>query len=237
MKLSGRHVIVLGGSSGIGYAVARSARDAGAEVTIASRSRRRVERAAAGIPGSRGTPCDMRDEEQVKRLFEEARSVDHVVVTAAEIGVGPVSSIGIEHMQRNFHSRVWGSFFVAKHAAPKLNAEGSITLMSGIAAWRALPGEAAGAASVGAIEAFARALAVELAPIRVNALCPGLVDTTLLGGVLGDHRDAVVKHFTDKLLVKRIGKPEDVADAALFLMTNGYITGTTLHIDGGHRLV
>jgi NAD(P)-dependent dehydrogenase (short-subunit alcohol dehydrogenase family) len=237
MELSGRHVVVLGGSSGIGYAVAQSAREAGAEVTIASRSRERLQRAAAGIPGIHILPCDMRDEEQVRRLFAESGSIDHVVVTAAEVSIGPVLEARKDDVRRNFDSRVWGSISVAKHAVHRLTEQGSITLMSGVAAWRGLPGEAVGAASVGAIEALARALAVELAPIRVNALCPGLVDTTLLDEVLGGHRDAVVQSFAEKLLVKRIGAPEEIAHAALFLMTNGYVTGTTLHIDGGHLLV
>ncbi|NKY58335.1 SDR family oxidoreductase [Nocardia flavorosea] len=237
MDLSGQRVVVLGGSSGIGHAIAREARKSGAEVTIASRNELRLERAASDIPGSRFQVCDMRDERQVERLFEESDPIDHVVVTAAEVGVGPVSGLRKDDVQCNFDSRVWGSFFVAKHAASRLPEHGSITLMSGIAAWRGLPGEAVGAASVGAVEAFARALAVELAPRRVNTLCPGLVDTPLLDHVLGDEREAVVRHFTEKLPAGRIGTPDEIADAALFLMRNRYVTGTTLHIDGGHLLV
>ncbi|MEU5994645.1 SDR family oxidoreductase [Spirillospora sp. NPDC047418] len=237
MGLAGCSVVVLGGSSGIGLATARSALAAGAEVTIASRSRERLAQTAADLPGSRAVPCDMRDENQVKGLFAAVGRIDHLVITAAEVGIGPALEVEKADVQCNFDTRVWGSFFAAKHAAPRMTAGGSITLMSGVAAWRGLPGEAVGAASVGAIEAFGRALAVELAPIRVNTLCPGLVDTTLLDEVLGDQRNSIVQHFAEKLLVGRIGKPAEIAHAALFLMTNGYVTGTTLHIDGGHLLV
>ncbi len=221
----------------MGHAIAKAAGEAGAEVTIASRSKDRLERAARDIPGCRTVTCDMQDEEDVRRLLTEPERVDHVVVTAAEVAFSPLSAVEGKDLQSTFNSRVWGSFFVAKHAAPRLPAGGSITLMSGIAAWRGLPGEAVGAASVGAVEATARALAVELAPVRVNALCPGLIDTPLLHDLLGDQHDAVVAHYSEKLLVKRIGRPEEIAEAALFLMTNGYVTGTTLHIDGGHLLV
>lgn len=237
MELTGSHIVVLGGSSGMGHAIAKAARDAGADVTIAGRSMERLERAAETVPGCRIARCDMQDEEQVRQLLSEPDRIDHVIVTAAEVAMSPLADVVKKEAQATFDSRVWGSFFVAKHAGPRLPAGGSITLMSGIAAWRGLPGEAVGAASVGAIEATARALAVELAPVRVNALCPGLVDTPLLHELLGDRHEAVIAHFSEKLLVKRIGRPEEIAEAALFLMTNGYVTGTTLHIDGGHLLV
>lgn len=237
MKLADRHVVVLGGSSGIGHAIAKAARDAGADVTIASRSPERLARAADGIPGCRTARCDMREEEDVRRLLTTPDRIDHVVVTAAEIAYGPVAEMAVEDARAGFDSRVWGSYFVARHAGPRLPPDGSITLMSGIAALRGMPGEAVGAASLGAVEAFARALAVEMAPVRVNTLCPGLVDTPLLTAVLGDRRDAVFQHFAEKLPVKRIGRPEDIAEAAMFLMTNGFVTGTTLRVDGGHVLV
>lgn len=237
MKLAGSHVVVLGGSSGMGFAIAKAARAAGADVTIASRSRDRLEQAADSIPGCRAVRCDMQDEEEVRQLLATPERVDHVVVTAAEVVLTPVAQAAPRDTQRVIGSRIWGSLFVAKHAGPRMPVGGSITFMSGIAAWRGLPGEAVGAASLGAVEALARALAVELAPVRVNALCPGLIDTPLLHHLLGDQHGAVIAQVSDRLPVKRIGRPEEIAQAALFLMTNGYVTGTTLRIDGGHVLV
>jgi NAD(P)-dependent dehydrogenase (short-subunit alcohol dehydrogenase family) len=134
-------------------------------------------------------------------------------------------------------TRFWGALYAAKYAAPKMERGGSITLMSGTAAVRPLPGASVATASCGAVEAFARALALDLAPIRVNAIQPGLIDTPLIGELMGDRREAMIAQEAARLPVRRVGKPEDVADAVLFLMRNGYVTGITLTVDGGRLLL
>jgi NAD(P)-dependent dehydrogenase (short-subunit alcohol dehydrogenase family) len=134
-------------------------------------------------------------------------------------------------------TRFWGALYAAKYGAPKMNGSGSITFMSGTAAQRPIGGMSVASASCGAVEAFARALAVDLAPIRVNTIQPGFVDTPLLDEFLGAQRAEILAAAAARLPVRRIGQPEDIADAVLFLMKNGYVTGITLTIDGGGLLV
>jgi NAD(P)-dependent dehydrogenase (short-subunit alcohol dehydrogenase family) len=134
-------------------------------------------------------------------------------------------------------TRFLGALYAAKYSAPKIRAGGSITFMSGTAARRPLAGISAVSASCGAVEAFARALAVDLAPIRVNTIQPGFVDTPLLDEVLGSQKTEILAAAAARLPVKRIGRADEVADAVLFLMKNGYVTGITLTIDGGGLLV
>ncbi len=114
---------------------------------------------------------------------------------------------------------------------------GSITFMSGTSAWKPRPGGAVGSASCGAIEAFGRSLAIDLAPIRVNTIAPGFIDTPLIDALVGEHKAALLEREVARQPVKRVGTPEDIADAVLFLMKNGYVTGITLTVDGGRMLI
>ncbi|QIN84613.1 SDR family oxidoreductase [Rubrobacter tropicus] len=236
-KLDGSMVMVIGGSSGIGLACAEAARDAGASVVIAGRSPEKLGRAKAQIGADvRTLVADVTDEASVRDLFGRVERVDHLLVAAAETAAVGVVEAEETDVRPTLDIRVWGGFFAAKHAAPAMHG-GSITFMSGTSSHRPYPGAAMVAASGGAIEAFARALALELAPIRVNTICAGFVDTPLLDAYYGDERDEAVRELTARLPVGRIGTPEDIADGAMFLMGNGFVTGTVLHIDGGKLLV
>jgi NAD(P)-dependent dehydrogenase (short-subunit alcohol dehydrogenase family) len=238
MTLEGAAVIVVGGSSGIGLATARAARAQGARVTIAGRSRERLERARAQLGGEVGAVAlDVSEDAGVQALFEGAGRVDHVLLTAGSVVLAPRLQPALEALRPALEDRFWGAVRVAKHAAPHMGAGGSITFTSGSAGQRPAPGTALDSASCGAVEALARALALDLAPVRVNALCPGYVDTPLLRGALGARADEVLAGVASALPARRIGRPEDVAHAALFLMTNGYVTGISLPVDGGQRLV
>jgi NAD(P)-dependent dehydrogenase (short-subunit alcohol dehydrogenase family) len=134
-------------------------------------------------------------------------------------------------------TKLLGPWLVAKHAGPRLNPTGSITFTSGIAAYRPGPGASMIAAANGALEALARALALELAPIRVNVLSPGWVDTPIWDTIAGDNKTERLAAMAKRLPVGRIGQPTDIAEGFIALMRNGFITGTLLHVDGGHRLV
>ena len=229
--------MVVGGSSGIGLACAEAARDAGASVVIAGRSPEKLGRAKAQIGADvRTLVADVTDEASVRDLFGRVERVDHLLVAAAETAAVGVVEAEEFDVRPTLDIRVWGGFFAAKHAAPAMNG-GSITFMSGTSAHRPYPGAAMVAASGGAVEAFARALALELAPVRVNTICAGFVDTPLLDAYYGDERDEAVRELAARLPVGRIGTPEDIADGAMFLMGNGFVTGTVLHIDGGKLLV
>lgn len=232
--LSGSAVVVVGGTSGIGLAIAQAAHREGARVTVASRNPERADPGA--LEGLAVERCDMSVPADVARLFDAADELDHVVVTGAEMEHGAVLEADLSLVERNFRSRFWGSVLIVRAAAPKLSEGGSITLTSGNAVTKAFPGEAFPGASAGAVEALARTLAVELAPIRVNVLCPGFIDTPLMD-FLGDDRDAILQGVAaERMPVGRIGTADDIAHAAHFLMTNGYVTGLSLLVDGGYNL-
>ena len=237
-RLDGSTVVVIGGSCGIGLACAGAAHDAGASVVIAGRSTEKLSRAQARLGGSvRAVAADVTDEAFVRNLFEKVERVDHLLIAAAETAAVGVAEAEEAEVRPTLNIRVWGGFFAAKHAAPVMAESGSITFMSGTSAHRPYPGAAMVAASGGAIEAFARALALELAPVRVNTICAGFVDTPLLDTYYGDGRDEAVRELAARLPVGRIGTPEDIADAFMFLVGNGFVTGTVLHMDGGKLLV
>lgn len=237
MQLEGKQVVVLGGSSGIGLATARLASQAGAKVTITGRSEEKLRQAAAQLGEVQFVVGNVADETAVRGIFEKMDTVDHVFFAAGGLGGGGrIIDTDIQDLRPAIDERLWGSVYVAKYAAPRMSG-GSITFMSGLFSSRPVSGVAVIAAAVGAVESMTRALALELAPIRVNALVPGFIDTPLLQAGFGERRDAVVADVASQLPTKRIGAAQEVAQAALFLMTNEFMTGEVLHIDGGGRLV
>jgi NAD(P)-dependent dehydrogenase (short-subunit alcohol dehydrogenase family) len=233
MSLKDQTVVILGGSSGIGLATAKAALAEGARVTITGRSRERLERARTVLETDvRTVALDVTDEAGTRNLFASFDRVDHVFITAGAVTFDPKLAPETTSMREAIEMRFLGALYAAKYAATKMSGGGSITFMSGTAAIRPLPGASVATASCGAVEAFARSLAVDLAPIRVNTIQPGLVDTPFLD-VLGDKRDAIIEEYSRRLPVRRPGRPEEIADAVLFLMKNGFVTGITLRVDGG----
>jgi len=233
MSLKDQTVVILGGSSGIGLATAKAALVEGAKVIITGRSRDRLEQARTSLEADlRTVALDVTDEAGTRTLFTGFDHVDHVFITAGTVAFDPKLVPDSASMRAAIDMRFLGALYAAKYAATKMGAGGSITFMSGTTALRPLPGASVATASCGAVEAFARSLAVDLAPIRVNTIQPGLVDTPFLD-VLGDQRHAIVEDYSRRLPVKRPGRPEEIADAVLFLMKNGFVTGITLTIDGG----
>ena len=175
---------------------------------------------------------DVADGPGTQGLFTALERVDHVFITAGAVLFDPKLGTELEAVRPALDTRFWGAFNAAKFAATKMGAGGSITFMSGAAAIRPIRGASVATASCAAVEAFARALAVDLAPIRVNAIQPGLIDTPFLD-TLGERRNAFIAEYSKRLPVGRPGRPEEVADAVLFLMKNGFVTGITLTVDGG----
>jgi NAD(P)-dependent dehydrogenase (short-subunit alcohol dehydrogenase family) len=229
-------VVVVGGTSGIGLAVAQGAALAGAHVTAVGRSEERA-RAAAGSLGAGVAvrTLDMSDEAAVQSFFGTMTSVDHLVVTAGALGFGKIVDTDMAAIRSAFDNRFWGAYHSVRYAVPLMPATGSITLFSGNLAVKPAPGASVVSAAVGAVEAFGRALALELKPIRVNTVRSGAVDTPLLRS--RPDYDGFAERLSSSLPVGRIGAPEDLAHAVLFLMTNPYTTGTVLQVDGGALII
>ena len=185
----------------------------------------------------RGVLADVEEEASVEAAFVEIGSFNHVFISAQDAATAPLVETTKDKLRPTLDSKIWGALHIIKYAVPRMPETGSITFISGLAGRRGYPGFAvAGAANAG-IEAVARNLAVEFAPIRFNTLCAGVIDTPMLDRVFGNERSQIVEAIATKLPVKRIGSPEEVADGVLFLMGNGFITGTTLLMDGGDALV
>lgn len=234
-------VVVIGGSSGMGLAVARHCLADGARVVIAGRSRQRLEAASAELghpPALTAVPADITNQAQLQRLFEQVGSLTHLVVTAADLPYGPVATLTQDSMMRAVRSKITGPLTAAQLAAPRMPAHGSITYTSGIAAYRPMPGGALAAITNGALESMVRALALELAPIRVNAVSPGWVDTPIWDNLAAPEvKQARLAEMAGRLPGGRIGQPEDIANTIAFLLGDSLVTGTVLHAEAGQLLV
>ncbi len=239
MSLAQKTVIVIGGSSGMGLATAKAALAQGADVTVTGRTQEWLDTARAESAGRiRTAAVDAADEAAMRSFFDSFKQIDHVYVTAAALLYGPKLEPDSSVLRAAMDTRFWGCFYTAKYAAPKMPPDGSITFTTGAATHKPIPNGSVVTASCGAVEAFARGLAVDLAPIRVNAIAPGLIATPLherRGG-----KEAAAKRLEQmaaRLPLKRVGRPEDIAEAVLFLMQNQFVTGITLTVDGGGLLV
>jgi NAD(P)-dependent dehydrogenase (short-subunit alcohol dehydrogenase family) len=235
MDLHQQRVVVLGGTSGIGFATAKGAACLGAEVTVVSRRRASVDRALADLPpGTRGRAADLTDTAQVGRLFEDLGSIDHLVFTAGEpLVLMSLDTLDLEKAREFFTLRYFGALWAARVAIPHLRPDGSITLTTGIASQRPGPGWAVAASICGAVESLTRALAVELAPIRVNAVSPGVVRSPLWASMTQTSRDQFYRDTAAAIPAGRIGEVDDIAQAYLFCLTQPFTTGSILTVDGG----
>jgi NAD(P)-dependent dehydrogenase (short-subunit alcohol dehydrogenase family) len=230
--LNGKKVVILGGTSGFGLATARAAAHVGAEVVIASRSQANVDKALAELPaGVTGATIDVTEEAALNRFFASLGGLDHLVVTAGD--TAPAFNPTTEQARHAFEVRFWGPYLSAKAAAPHMRPGGSITLTNGIVAIRPWKGWALTSAVAGAIESFTRGLALDLAPIRVNAVCAGVVKTPLWSGMSEEDREALYTNTAKQLPVGRVGEPEDIAETYLYLMQSRFTTGQIVVIDGG----
>jgi NAD(P)-dependent dehydrogenase (short-subunit alcohol dehydrogenase family) len=241
MTLQGKRVVVLGGTSGLGLATAKAAAEAGAQLVVASSSRHRVDAALEALPktaSATGHAVDLSKEEAVRALFETIGAFDHLVFTAGEnLELMTLDRAELAKARHFFELRYWGAFTAAKYGSPKLRKGGSIVFTGGSAAARPQSGWALGASVCAAMEGLTRALAVELAPIRVNLVAPGVVRTELWGKLSEPQRDAMFAELGKKLPVGRVGEPSDIAQAFVFLMSNGYSSGEILNVNGGANLV
>ncbi|KRD12453.1 short-chain dehydrogenase [Flavobacterium sp. Root901] len=234
-NLKGKKVIIIGGSAGIGLATAKSAALKGAFVIIVSSNQHRIDKALQEIWNEAvGYTVNVTNEIEVKNLFEKIGRFDHLIFTAGEnIMLSNVEDTALETARNYFNIRYWGAFTAVKYAAPFINVKGSIVLTSGIASNKPNKGWALGASICAAMEGFTRVLAIELAPIRVNIVSPGVVKTELWDSISENERNEMYNNIGNALPVKRVGEAEDIAKTFVYLMEQEYGTGQTLIVDGG----
>jgi len=238
-QLQGKKVIILGGSSGLGLATAKAAANEGASIVIVSSNQSRINSALNELPeDSKGYAVDLSQERSIKDFFDMIGNFDHLVYTAGEnITMSLVNDTDIEKSKDFFTIRFWGAFAAIKYGTPYLNEGGSVTLMSGNFGQRPAKGYSLGATICGAMDAFTRAMAVELAPIRVNNIAAGVIKTNLWNNLNEADREGFYKYLESTLLLKRVGEAEDIAQGFVYLMKQSYMTGQSLVIDGGAVLV
>jgi NAD(P)-dependent dehydrogenase (short-subunit alcohol dehydrogenase family) len=234
MLLAGKKVVVVGGSSGIGLATAERAKKEGAEVVIASRNAERLKAAANKI-GATAITADVTSDESVAACFRQCGPVDHVVVTAAQLKTGPFKTVSMDDVRATMESKFWGAWRVAR--AAEIRAGGSLTLVTGYLSRRPRPNAAIVGAANGALESLTLGLALELAPVRVNAVSPGTIDTPIRAAMPEAARRDMLEKTAAGLPVRRVGVGDDIAQQILTFMANGFATGSIVYIDGGALIV
>jgi NAD(P)-dependent dehydrogenase (short-subunit alcohol dehydrogenase family) len=231
-SLSNQRVLVIGGSSGIGFATAAAALEAAADVTIASRNQKKLDAAAAKLGGAVQTRVlDTGDNSVVESFFQQEQPWDHVVVSASQTKGGPVRELSLADAGAAMDSKFWGAYRVAR--AARIKDAGSLTLISGFLSERPSATAVLQGAINAALESLARGLALEFAPVRVNAVSPGVIETPIWDGLAPEKRKALFENTASRLPIHRIGQPEDIAKAVLFVMTTSFATGSTVRVDGG----
>lgn len=230
MTLAGKKIVVIGGSSGIGLATAELAKSEGAEVVIVSRSAAKLDPVAERLKIA-AFPADVTSDESVAELFRRTGPVDHVVLTAAQLRTGPFKTVAMDDVRATMEGKFWGAWRVAREA--EIRPGGSLTLVTGFLSVRPRPNSAIISAANGALESLARALALELAPVRVNAVSPGVIDTPIRAAMPEAARKEMLAKTAAALPVGRVGMAEDIARQIGSFMANGFATGSIVYIDGG----
>lgn len=235
--LAGKNVVIIGGTAGIGLATAIAASEQGAKVWAAGRSEANLEKARQVANGKfEVRQADTHDAEALKKIFEEVGTIDHLV--SAAVGGERTLKPFLEQTDEQFkaaYDKLWGYCKVVRTGAPYLAADGAVTLVSGSPARKIKPAQSPLSCVGASVENLVRCLAVEMAPIRVNVVSPGTVDTAMFD-FMGDEKEANLNAMTTTHLIKRPGTSDEVAQGLLFVMNNNFVTGTTVDVDGGRIL-
>jgi NAD(P)-dependent dehydrogenase (short-subunit alcohol dehydrogenase family) len=238
MKLQNQKIIIMGGTSGMGLATAKAAATADAAVVITGRDQNKLDNALAKLPQSAsGEVVDATAEKELRDFFRRSEAFDHLVLAVSgREGGGPFESLGVDMLKRAFDGKFWAQFMAAQMGLTKLRQNGSIVFITAASARTSIPGTAGLAAINGALEAMIPTLALELKPIRVNAVSPGVVKSPWWDTLPSEQREAVFAQTAQILPVGRIGTPEDIAEVIIMLLQNGFMTGTVIECDGGIRI-
>jgi NAD(P)-dependent dehydrogenase (short-subunit alcohol dehydrogenase family) len=237
MKLSNKRIVIVGGSSGMGKAIARESYRLGGQVIIASRSEEKLRAAAMVIgDGTATAQVDITNEKSVSRLFQQVGGIDHLVISGSSVRTGTLRDMPLEDGLYTMRSKFWGPYLCAKHA--QIRSDGSITFFSGILSRRPGLNDSVLGPVNAAVESLGKALSRDLAPIRVNTISPGMTQGTGAYTKMDEKaRQAMYAGIASRLPVGHVGDPENIADAAIMVMTNPFITGTVIDVDGGGLLV
>jgi NAD(P)-dependent dehydrogenase (short-subunit alcohol dehydrogenase family) len=237
-ELSGQTVVFIGGSAGIGLETARAARAEGASVILAARDPERLERAAAEVGAQRTAAFDVTDWAALDGFFGDLPElIDHVMVTGPGPYYAPLADLDRERAHRDYDNHQWLAVAIAQHAVGQVRAGGTLLFMGGTGGRSHGPGLSLIAAATAAMPALIANLAVEVAPVRVNLIAAGFVDTPLSATLLGDALEKRREQLRATLPISRVVGPADIAALAVHLMTNTAVTGATFDIDGGQQLV
>jgi NAD(P)-dependent dehydrogenase (short-subunit alcohol dehydrogenase family) len=238
-ELAGQTVVVIGGSAGIGLETTRLACAEGAELVLVARNPERLQRAASELAAPSAAAFDATDFERLAQFFDELPTpvVDHVLVTGPGPYYGPLAEFDFERARRDVEAHLFLPLQVARHAAKKVRPGGTLLFMGGTGGRRTVKGFALVSALTAAMPAMTKTLALELAPVRVNLIAAGFVDTPLSASLLGNQLDARREQLRTTLPIGRVVGPADVAALAVHIMTNTALTGGTYDIDGGQQFV
>ena len=237
-ELAGQTVVVIGGSAGIGLETARRARAEGAGVILTARNPGPLQKAAAELGAQATAAFDATDFDRLARFFQELPTpIDHVLVTGPGPYYAPLADLDRERAHRAFDQHQWLAVAVAQHATGKVRPGGTLLFIGGTGGRARGPGLSLIAAATAAMSALIANLAVEVAPIRVNLIAPGFVDTPLSASLLGDNLEARRDQLRATLPIRRVVGPADVAALAVHIMVNTALTGATYDIDGGQQLI
>ena len=238
MSTPNQHAVILGGSSGIGLATALRLLSEGMRVTITGRDAAKLDAARATLgAGATAIAVDATDATETATFFERLGTYDHLVLAfGSGRGLGPFRDLDLAEVRRGFEDKIWPHLRCAQLACRSISKDGSITFISAVSAMAGMPGTAGLAAANGVLTTMTPLLAAELKPLRVNAVCPGVVDTPWWGFVPQAQRSAVFADYAGKTPVGRIGEPDDIARAIAFLVADSFVTGHVLVCDGGLML-
>jgi NAD(P)-dependent dehydrogenase (short-subunit alcohol dehydrogenase family) len=237
-ELLGQTVVLIGGSAGIGFETARRAHAEGADVVLTGRNRERLERAGSEVGARETAAFDVNDPASLERFFNElAGPIDHVLVTAGGPHYGPLLTMDPEEARRGLDEHILLAVAVSRHAAGKMRPGGTLLFMSGTGGRRASVGGGILGTITAGLSALVANLALELAPVRINVIAAGFVDTALSASLLGEGLEARRQELRATLPIRRVVGPADVAALAVHIMTNTALTGATYDIDGGQQLV
>jgi NAD(P)-dependent dehydrogenase (short-subunit alcohol dehydrogenase family) len=240
LSLAGKRVVVIGGTSGLGFAVALLARELGGAVVVASSKAAKIDAALERLPGATGDIVDLKDGASVAGFVDRLDPFDHLAITAGDVDnrekvFASTDNLDLAFAREALEVRVWGALAIIKHGRRKIAPDGSFTLTSGMLAHRPSKGSPLPTVVTGAVEHLARGLAVDLAPLRINPVCPGLTLTELITNRPGSA--GRTEAATASLPLPRAASPAEAAMAYVYLMLNGYLTGQVLRVEGGGSLI